>query len=116
MAPPQRSVAVPQESESLPTLLSELWEMILAYAKQETVDPIKATGRFVAFGLASSVFFSLGLVLLGVGGLRAIQAETGRHLKGNLSWLPYLAVSFWVLVVAGLVASRIPKVPSGKER
>jgi hypothetical protein len=53
--------------------------------------------------------------LLGIGGLRAIQAETGRHLTGNLSWLAYFAVSFWALVVAGLVASRIPKVPSGEE-
>jgi hypothetical protein len=115
LAQPQRSVSVRQETESLPTLVSELWELVVAYAKQETVDPIKATGRFVAVGLASSVLFSLGLVLLGVGGLRAIQAETHRHLTGNLSWLAYFAVSFWALVVAGLVASRIPKVPSGEE-
>jgi hypothetical protein len=89
--------------------------LIVAYAKQETVDPIKATGRFVAFGVASSVLFALGLVLVSVGGLRAIQAETHPHLEDNLSWLPYFAVALWALVVAGLVASRIPKVPSGKE-
>jgi ABC-type Mn2+/Zn2+ transport system permease subunit len=116
LAEPQRSVAVRKEEESLPTLVSELWEMVVAYAKQETIDPIKATGRFVAVGLMSSVFFALGLTLVGVGGLRAIQAETNRHLRGNLSWLPYLAVAFWALVVAALVATRITKVPSEKER
>jgi ABC-type Mn2+/Zn2+ transport system permease subunit len=115
MAQPQGSVAVRDESESLPTLVSELWELIVAYAKQETLDPIKATGRFVAFGLASSVFFSLGLVLVSLGGLRAIQVETKGHLGGNLSWIPYFAVCLWALVVAALVATRIPKVPSGKE-
>ena len=57
MAQPERSVGVRHQTESLPTLVGELWELVLAYAKQQTVDPIKATGRFVAVGVASSVVF-----------------------------------------------------------
>lgn len=111
------SRAASSANASLPTLINELWELIVAYFKQETVEPVKNVGRFIAFGLAGAILISLGLVLLAIGGLRALEAEKSirTHLGGDWSWVPYLGVAFVSLIVAGVSITRIFKVPSRKE-
>jgi len=95
--------------KSLPALAAELWDLVRAYAKQETVEPLKGLGRFIAFGLAGSVTIGVGLVLLAVGGLRALQTETGSTFHGNWSWLPYLIVLVGCASLAGIAISRTGK-------
>lgn len=95
--------------KSLPMLASELWELVRTYAKQETVEPLKGIGRFVAFGLAGSLFLGLGLMLFAVAGLRALQTETGDTFAGNWSWAPYLLVLAGCALIIGLVVSRMGK-------
>ncbi|HYD10698.1 MAG TPA: hypothetical protein VEA78_11395 [Acidimicrobiales bacterium] len=95
--------------KSVPTLAAELWDLVRAYAKQETIDPIKAQGRRVGFGLAGSVLLSIGLVLLALGGLRALQTETGTTFTGNWSWAPYLITLAGTVVVIGLVTMGMRK-------
>ena len=85
--------------QSLPALLTELWELVVAYAKQETLGPLKGLKEFLAWGVGGTVLIAFGLVLLSLAGLRAFQAETS--LDGHLSWLPYLLV---VVVAAGVIA------------
>ena len=87
--------------------LSELKTLVIAYAKQETIDPIKSLGRYLAFGLLGSFFLAAGLVLLSLAGLRALQTETGTTFGGNFSWAPYLIVFFGALVIGGFTLSRI---------
>ena len=87
------------DDKSLPTLAAELWDLVRAYAKQETVEPMKGLGRFVAFGVAGSVLLGMGTVLLALAGLRALQTETDGALDNHLSFVPYLIV----LVVCALV-------------
>jgi hypothetical protein len=113
MAQQSRSV----EEKSLPTLFNELWELIVAYFKQESVEPLKDVGRFVAFGVAGAILIGLGLVLVGIGGLRLLENERSVrvHLSGNWSWVPYLGIAGVSLAVAGISVSRIFKVPSRKE-
>ena len=94
-----------QSEKSLPTLASELFDLVRAYAKQETVEPLKGLGRFVAFGVAGSFALGIGLVLLALGGLRALQTETGTTFHGNWSWVPYVIV----LVVTGLVIALVAR-------
>ena len=78
--------------KSLPVTLQEVWQLVLAYVKQETVEPLRDLGRFLAFGVAGSVVVGLGLSLLLLGGLRLLQTETGDAFEGNWSWVPYLTV------------------------
>jgi Putative Actinobacterial Holin-X, holin superfamily III len=105
-----------QDTKSIQVLVREFFELAVAYLKQETLDPLKALGRFVAFGLAGAICLSTGAVLVGVGGLRALQRETNLHWTGDWSWLPYLIVVLFCLIVAGLAVSRIGKLPRGQAR
>lgn len=93
--------------KGLPTLATELWEMVVAYLKQETLEPLKGLGRFVGIGLAGAVLLGIGLLFLAVGGLRVLQVETAPHWSGHWSWLPYFLTLIAAGAVAGLVASRI---------
>ena len=82
----------------LPEIATELWELTVAYAKQETIDPLKGLGRFVGAGIGGAIFLGIGVSLLLLSGLRALQTETSTTFTGNWSWAPYLMV-----VAAGLV-------------
>ena len=93
--------------KSLPAMAGELWELVLTYLKQETVDPVKRLGRFLGFGVAGAVAVAVGLTLLALAGLRALQTETDGHLGGNLTWAPYAAVLVVAAVVAMLAARAI---------
>lgn len=90
-----------EDSKSVGTLVAELRELVVAYLKQETVEPIKQLGRFVAFGVAGSLFLSIGLVMLTLSVLRVLQTETDTMFTGNLSWLPYV----FTFVLCGAVAA-----------
>jgi hypothetical protein len=92
----------------------DFFQLVIGYAKQETLEPIKNLGRFVAFGLLGSVLLAVGAVFLLLAGLRALQSETGSSFTGNLSWLPYLITGAVAVVVAGLAAWRITRGPGAK--
>lgn len=88
-------------------MVTELWQLVVDYAKQETVVPIKGLARFVAIGVAGSAALGLGLVLLVLALLRALQTETDTTFTGNLSWAPYAITLVACVVVAGLAARAI---------
>ena len=98
-----------EQEKSVPALAAELWDLVRAYVKQETVEPIKGIGRKVAFGIAGSLLLSIGLVLLALGGLRALQTETGTTFDGNWSWAPYLITLIGTVVVIALAAMGMRK-------
>ncbi len=103
----------PKSSDkSLPGEAQDLFQMVLAYAKQETIDPVRNLGRFLGFGLAGAFLGSLGAVLLLLGGLRLLQTETGSAFDGNLTWVPYLLV----LIVSGAIAGAALKARNRGQR
>ncbi|HZA75633.1 MAG TPA: phage holin family protein [Acidimicrobiales bacterium] len=97
------------QSKSIPEVATELWALTKDYARQETVDPLKGVGRYLAFGGAGAVLIGFGVVLLMLAALRALQTQTGTALDGNLSWLPYLIVLVVAAGLAALAATRITK-------
>ncbi|MFP5256784.1 MAG: hypothetical protein ACLGI8_13160 [Acidimicrobiia bacterium] len=95
----------PSGPAGIPELVSGLWQLTVDYAKQETVDPLKGLGRFVGFGIGGAFALGIGVTLLLLSGLRALQTETGTAFTGNLSWIPYLiAVAVGGLLIALAVA------------
>jgi hypothetical protein len=107
-------------------MVNDLWETVVAYFRQETVDPLKNLGTYVALGVAGGLLIGLGLVFLALGGLRALQTELGGkggatlpqhgHLSGNWTWAPYAAAALFCAIVAVLFATRINKTPSNQQR
>ena len=102
MAEPSKS-----DDQDLPTLVSELWDLVVRYAKQETLDPVKALGRYLKWGVAGAVLLAVGLPLLLLGGLRAAQEDLSPHLDGSLSWVPYVMVMVACAVIVALLVRGI---------
>ena len=96
--------------KSVPDTLQELKDLLVAYAKQETVDPVKALGRYLGYGLAGSLCMALAGIFLPLALLRALQAETGTALTGNWSWVPYGITLVVVAVVVAFIGWRLIKV------
>jgi len=85
--------------------IRELRELVVAYAQQETIEPLKGLGRYAGFGLAGALFTGLGAMFIAIGLLRLIEDEGGVHLTGNWSWVPYAGVMVLSAVAAVLAYS-----------
>ena len=97
------------ENKSVPQVISELWGLTKDYARQETVEPLKGVGRYLAYGLAGVVVGSIGVIMLLLAMLRALQTETGTTFTGSWSWAPYVLVLLAAGVLGAIAASRIGK-------
>lgn len=97
------------EHKSVAQVLTELWDLTRTYARQETIDPLKGLGRYLAYGLGGAVVGGMGVVLLLLALLRALQTETGSTFTGNWSWAPYLIVIVAAIGVAAYALSRITR-------
>ena len=95
------------DSKGLPSLATELWDLVVRYAKQETLDPLKSLVKFLGWGVAGAVCLGTGLVLLSLALLRALQQELAPHLSGNWSWVPYLAVVAVATLIIVILARAI---------
>jgi hypothetical protein len=81
--------------------IQELKDLVVAYFRQETVEPLKGLARYVGFGLGGALLLGLGVTFLGLGGLRALQTETGTTFTKNWSWAPYAIIVVVLLALAG---------------
>jgi hypothetical protein len=95
------------QPKSVPEIATELWDLTRDYARQETVVPLRSIGRYVGAGAGAAVLGGVGVILLMLAGLRALQTQTGDALDGSLSWLPYVIV---LVVAAALAASAISRI------
>jgi hypothetical protein len=113
---PRRTVAQGRSGKGgglggLRSTAGETLQLVIDYVKQETLDPLKGLGRFMAFGVAGSVALAVGLVILAVAFLRLLQGETGSTFTGNWSWAPYLICTVVVLAVAALAIRAVTRGP-----
>jgi len=113
---PKETGSQKKGNEGLPSEFKELIDLIVTYAKQQTIDPLKQLGRWVAWGLLGSVCYGLGLFLIALGLLRGVQSEAGKHLAGDWSWVPYFIVVVFLGAVIGLMVRRMMHGPGSKER
>ena len=96
------------DDKDISTLVSELRDLVVRYAKQETLDPLRDLGRYLKWGLAGAVLLAVGVPLLALGGLRAMEEELGpSHLSGSLSWVPYTTVLVGGALIATLLVRGI---------
>ncbi len=82
----------------------ELRELVVAYAKQETVDPLKGLAKYAGFGIGGAILMGSGFVFIAIGALRLLQGwgpgEQGHHFTGNWSFVPYAIVIVGSAIVA----------------
>lgn len=99
-------------SVPLPELLLDLRDLVVRYVKQETVVPLRQVIRYLVFGIVGALLLGVGVLLLGMGSLRALQSETGDTFAGDWSWAPYGIVVVGLAVGASFTwrARRIRRV------
>ena len=91
----------------LPSHVQDLSKLVVAYVKQETVEPLKGLARFIGWGLGGSALIGVGLVILFLGVLRLLQDETGAAFRGTLSFMPYMiTVALCGAVALGAMKAR----------
>lgn len=101
--PTDRTWSTPPERSGPAAQLHELRELVVGYAKQETVDPLRTLGRSLGYGIAGAIMLGIGLMLLLLALLRGLQQidlfNDPLSLDGGTwSWAPYL-----ITLVVGLV-------------
>lgn len=96
--------------------LSETFDLLKRYVLQETVGPLKGLGRVLLFGLSGAFLLGIGLVVLLLALLRALQEETGHTFAGHWSWAPYLLALAAALIVLGLVVMAAVRAASRSRR
>jgi peptidoglycan biosynthesis protein MviN/MurJ (putative lipid II flippase) len=84
--------------------VNEVVDTIIAYAKDQTIGPVRGAGRWVLWGAIGAVLLGSGALLVLLGALRAIQTEWNAVGDNwSWSWVPYLIVL--VLAIALLVVT-----------
>lgn len=103
-----RPIPAPTRPDSTDTSLAGVVDLVKTYAKQETVEPIKASGRFLALGSAAAVLGALGVGLVLLGLLRLFEFELDSRLaRGALSWVAYAIVFVVAVIAVGAALKRI---------
>lgn len=105
-----------KEEKSTGEVVADLWQLVRDYAKQETVDPLKAIGRLLKFGVPGALLLSLGVVFAALAILRGLQTETGAHLTGSYTWVPYLVALLVSAVIIALSVRAISKTDTTSEK
>jgi hypothetical protein len=99
LAPPERAGPTTQ--------IVELKDLVVAYAKQETVDPLRTLGSYLGLGIAGAVCIGTGLVFALLALLRGLQELTvfndvADPEGGRWSWAPYFITTVVGVVVVAL--------------
>lgn len=112
-ATPGRPWSAPPTTPSGPIAqVVELKDLVVAYAKQETVDPLVTLRRYLAFGVSGAMAIGVGVcfgLLALLRGLEEIDLfnEPGTVDGGTWSFVPYLVTFVVGSVIAGLFLHKL---------
>ena len=84
-------------------------DVVVGYVKQETLEPLRGVGRWIAVGSVASAMVSVGLVMVLLGALRFIDDVTGNAFDGMWSFAPYLIVFSVGLLCIAFTLTRVKK-------
>lgn len=104
-----------RRSASTTDQVSDVVELVKAYAKQETVEPLKGAGRWLAVGTIASFSLGLAMVFGSLGVLRLSQDLGGTVLDGSWSFLHYFITLLVTGVLVAITFSRISQRSLAKE-
>lgn len=96
-------------TSAVPEVVRDLWDLLVAYTRQETVAPLRNVGRYLAYGIGGMLIVTTGVFLLCMSLLRALQTETHGVFDGFWSWVPYVIVSIVVFALVWFAFTRIGK-------
>ena len=85
----------------------DIVDSVKAYARQETLEPLKGAARWVAVGTVAAVSLGLAMVFLSLAVLRLSQDLGGTALDGAWSFVHYLITLVVVSALVALSFSRI---------
>jgi hypothetical protein len=102
-------------TRSLRQDVDEVVDLTKRYVREETIEPLKRLGRYVAFGAIGSVFVAFGSLFALIGLLRLLQTEFTAF-TGDLSWLPYVIVMGLALIEIAVAGMVIVSGPARKRR
>ena len=88
--------------------------MLRDYVKQETLDPLRGVGRWLAWGIVGAVALLFGAVIGLIGLLRLLQAEVFYQPNG-FTWAPYMIIVVVAVVMVWLSLTRIARPSLHKE-
>src|SRR5262245_45335051 len=91
------------------TSIGGIVDLVKDYAKQETLGPLKGAGRWIGTGVAGALLLAIGMTLIALGLLRLVQTEFGNLARGGWSWVPYLIVFAFCVIITVLALTRINK-------
>jgi len=80
----------------------ELVDLVIAYAKQETLDPLKGLGKNALKGIGGALLLGIGGIFCSIGALRAMQSETDWFEEHNATYVPY-GLTIVLLVILAVI-------------
>lgn len=90
----------------------EFQQLVVSYAKQETVEPLKATGKTVVWGVVGGLLVGLGSFFAVMATLRGLQRirvlnDPAQDNSGWFSFVPYLGAFIVALIIIVLCLKAI---------
>lgn len=93
--------------------VQEVFDLVKAYAIQETATPLAGIGRYLKFGVPGALCLGVGFFFLALAGLRGLQEiESFNGGDDGIGWFvfaPYAIVFAVAAMVLGFLATRITK-------
>jgi uncharacterized BrkB/YihY/UPF0761 family membrane protein len=81
----------------------EVQKLLVDYAKQETIEPLKTLGRYLGLGIAGAILVFMGVFFVGLATLRLLQSLDTFEGGSWMSTLPYLVAIVVLLAAIGLI-------------
>lgn len=89
--------------------IQEIRELVVGYAQQETLDPLKRLGGYLGWGLAGSICMFLGTMFVGIATLRLTQSIDAFTGSSWASLAPYAFALLFLVLVCGLMYRALSK-------